>query len=171
LSSFCLDHPAIRAEVLTRAEAAWNAAVNQTAVDAPSVERRLARLRDLYEFGDIERGDYVTKRAQLARLLTSTQPTRSLDRERCIELLTQFEQIWAGETATSKREWLRIAIARVVVRDGRLHEIVLREETSSLFLEQGGLHSGSDGTRTRDLRRDSRRRGVQFPQFRAVLRP
>ena len=79
----------------------------------------------------------------------------SLDAEKCIELLKDFEGLWEQETDDAERQQLvGLIFDRIAVEDGKIVEVRPRSENAPLFVERAGVYSGSDGTRTRDLRRD-----------------
>ena len=130
----------------------------QRAAVGPSPEqirRQLERARDLYEFGDYTRDEYMRRNAQLTRQLTEARPPENIDRQRCIDLLSNFGELWAGEDDPAERQqFVRLLFDRVIATNGRITEVVIRPENAPLFLSRAGFWSGSDGTRTRDLRRD-----------------
>ena len=157
VSSFRLDHdPALADDVAQLAEATWQKVTGASGPTDEQVEGRLARLRDLYELGDIAREEYLTRRGRLINERETARPATSFERDKCLAALSNWEKVWDSEPdVAAKREFLRIAFDSLVAEDGRLREVVLKPETAPLFLaEQRGCQSGSDGTRTRGLRRD-----------------
>ena len=74
--------------------------------------------------------------------------------------IADFEWFWDQETDASERnKILRLIFEQVTVDDARIVSVTPREAFVPYFQYggTGGVKSGSDETRTRDLRRDSPR--------------
>jgi hypothetical protein len=156
IETFTIDNESEASKILRLCE--QQHADGQRAGSGPTPEqirRQLERARDLYELGDYTRDDYLRRKTQLTRQLTESRPAQNLDRQRCIDLLTNFGDLWAGENDPAERQqFIRLLFDRIVATNGRITEVVIRQENAPLFLSRAGFYSGSDGTRTRDLRRD-----------------
>ena len=122
-------------------------------------ERR-KRLRDLYELGDLDRSEYVSKRDALDAELDALAPGPAPDLDHARAVLEDFGRFWKEETDPEPRRELLQQLFELVWVDGQ--KIVAVRPTpafADLFTSvaasrQRGVKSGSDGTRTRDLRRD-----------------
>ena len=121
-------------------------------------------MRDLYKLGDLERGEYVARRnainAELSALASA--PIPDLDEARGV--LEDFSIFWQDETTTpeAKRQFLSLVFEGVWLDGKRVVAVQpkssfvpsLRRPKTENPCKQGGVKYGSDGTRTRDLRRD-----------------
>jgi site-specific DNA recombinase len=119
------------------------------------LRRRLDRIKDLYELGDLTRAEYLKRKKRLHGLLAEAKPPPEFDTERCVQLLRNFEDLWErDDDRLEKQRFVSIVFDRIAVDDGRIVEVKPRRENLPLFTERRGVYSGSDGTRTRGLRRD-----------------
>ena len=110
--------------------------------------------RELYALGDYTRDEYMRRKAQL----TQARPAGNADRQRCIDLLLNFGDLWAGEDDPAERQqFIRFLFDRIIATDGRITEMVIREDRAPLFLSQAGFSTGSDGVRARILTAQRRR--------------
>jgi DNA invertase Pin-like site-specific DNA recombinase len=126
---------------------------------------QLERLRDLYVMGDLSKSEYVLRRQALEEELAQAQPPFDPRLDRAEELLGDFGRIWALEDDPAKRRRLLATLFDRVWQDGgtiiavKPREAFLRyfqtaDELARRREKKRGVKSGSDGTRTRDLRRD-----------------
>jgi hypothetical protein len=61
------------------------------------LEQRLARLRDLYELGDIPRGEYLGKREAIQTQLAQLVPAPPADLSLAERVLSDFRLFWEHE--------------------------------------------------------------------------
>jgi hypothetical protein len=135
------------------------------------LEERLRRLRDLYELGDLSKPDYVPRRAALQEELAALAPTASPNIDLAGRVLDDFGVFWRVEDdPEAKRELLHLIFERVWLDERRIVAVRPKVAFAPFFLgrrhETAGkacLKSGSDGTRTRDLRRDGPSRARRRP--------
>jgi hypothetical protein len=131
---------------------------------------QLERLRDLYVMGDLSKSEYVLRRQALEEELSRTRPPFDPRLEKAEELLADFGRIWALEQdAATRRRLLATLFDRVWQEGGTIIAVKPREAFLRYFQaadelarrreKKRGVKSGSDRTRTRDLRRDRRADG------------
>ena len=147
-----------RERILTRLAAEPGSAGDEAKRQRAELEARLVRIRDLYELGDLFRPDYLGAREAIQAELAALRPDPLPDLSLAERVLTDFGLFWSTRTiprcagpccsrsstvsgSTTVRWWRR-------GQKGR--------SRPSSLLRDGCVKSGSDGTRTRDLRRDSR---------------
>jgi site-specific DNA recombinase len=126
---------------------------------------QLQRLRDLYVLGDLTKPQYVMRRQaieeELQRLGPPAEP--AIDRARAI--LDDFRHFWDLETQPAERRKLLLSLfEQVWAQEGQIvavqpHDAFLPyfeavQQSLQHRFENIGAEGGSDGTRTRDLRRD-----------------
>jgi len=98
--------------------------------------------RELYALGDYTRDEYMRRKAQL----TQARPAGNADRQRCIDLLLNFGDLWAGEDDPAERQqFIRLLFDRIIATDGRITEMVIREDSAPLFLSQAVFQPGATG--------------------------
>ena len=126
---------------------------------------QLERLRDLYVMGDLTKSEYVLRRQALEEELARTRSPFDPRLDKAEEVLADFGRIWALEDDPAKRRRLLATLFDRVWQDGgtivavKPREAFLRyfkaaDELARRREKKRGVKSGSDGTRTRDLRRD-----------------
>ncbi len=126
---------------------------------------QLERLRDLYVMGDLLKSEYVLRRQALEDELARTGPPLDARLDKAEALLTDFGRVWEIEQEPAKRSRLISTLFDRVWQDGgtivavKPREPFLRyfqtaDELAKRRAKKRGVESGSDGTRTRDLRRD-----------------
>src|SRR6266487_774337 len=115
--------------------------------------------------GDLSKSEYVLRRQALEEELARARPPFDPRLDKAEELLADFGRVWSLEDDPAKRRRLLATLFDRVWQDGGTivavkpreaflcyfqtdDELALRRETKR------GVKSGSDGTRTRDLRRD-----------------
>jgi hypothetical protein len=126
-------------------------------------ERR-QRLRDLNEFGDLDKAEYAAKRESIDAELDSLAPGPTPDLDGARAVLEDFGRFWTDETDPEpRRELVQQLFERVWVDGQKIVAVRPTPAFTGLFTsspatspphETAGALSGSDGTRTRDLRRD-----------------
>jgi hypothetical protein len=134
------------------------------------------RLRDLYELGDLDRSEYVSKRDSLDAELDALAPGPAPDLDHPQAVLEDFGRFWKEETDPEPRRELLQQLFELVWVDGQ--KIVAVRPTpafADLFTsvaasKQRGVKSGSDGTRTKALRTGGSRSGSEPPPDAAVNR-
>ena len=126
---------------------------------------QLERLRDLYVMGDLSKNEYMLRRQALEDELSRTRAPFDLRLDKAEEVLADFGRIWALEDDPATRRRLLATLFDRVWQDGgtivavKPREAFLRyfqaaDELARRREQKRGVKSGSDGTRTRDLRRD-----------------
>ncbi len=138
--------------------------------DADGTRRRdltaqLERLQDLYVMGDITKPQYVQRRQALEQELERLGPPTDPQLDQAAALLADFASFWAIEPSPAERRKLiaqlfeRIcehggAIVAVRPRAGFAPYLEAAQKQQRHRTSKCGAEGGSDGTRTRDLRRD-----------------
>jgi hypothetical protein len=141
---------------------------------------QLERLRDLYVMGDLSKSEYVLRRQALEEL-TRNRPPFDPQLDKAEELLADFGRVWELEDDTATRRRLlatlfdriwqdRGTIVAVKPREAFLRYFQAADELARRREEKRGVKSGSDGTRTRDLRRDRPNRAQRRPATNASER-
>jgi hypothetical protein len=130
--------------------------------------------------GDLPKGEYILRRQALEDELARTGPLDPrLDKAE--SLLRDFARVWELEQDPTKRARLITTLFDRVWQDGgtivavKPREPFLRnfqtvDELAKRRAKQRGVESGSDGTRTRDLRRDRPSRAQRRPTTNAPER-
>ena len=157
--------PKLRAHVLAalRAEARTNGGDNGGR--RRELHGQLDRLRDLYVLGDLTRSQYVLRRQTLQEELERTAPPLDPRLDQAEALLSDFARFWQTEpSAAERRRLLASVFDRVWQDSGRIVAVKPRQPFVRYFKtaerlnrrrkHERGDKGGSDGTRTRDLRRD-----------------
>ena len=154
----------LRATILASIRSAANGA-NDDATRRRELVGQLERLRDLYVMGDLSKGEYVLHRQAFEEELARAAPPFDPRLDKSEELLADFGRVWGLEADPAKRRRLLATLFDRVWQDGgtivavKPREAFLRyfraaDELTSGREKKRGVISGSDGTRTRDLRRD-----------------
>jgi hypothetical protein len=154
---------------------AIRAAARERAGDEPERRRdpltRLDRLQDLYVMGDLTKSQYVMRRQALEEEVERIGPPVDPDIARAEALPDDFAQFWTIEDTPAERHscWPssssasgKTAAASSRSSPARRSRATFRpsptsrpsEKSPKLRREFRGVKGGSDGTRTRDLRRD-----------------
>ena len=126
---------------------------------------RLERLRDLYVMGDLSKDGYTMRRQAIEEELERCEPPIDPRLDKAEEVLRDFSRFWEMEPKPAERRKLIASLFdRVWEDEGRIVAVKPREPFLRYFraadaraasgATEAGFNSGSDGTRTRDLRRD-----------------
>ena len=154
----------LRATILASIRSAASGA-NGDATRRRELVGQLERLRDLYVMGDLSKSEYVLRRQALEEELARAAPPFDPRLDKAEELLADFGRVWQLEDVPAKRRRLLATLFDRVWQDGgtivavKPREPFLRyfqtaDELARRRQKKRGAKSGSDGTRTRDLRRD-----------------
>lgn len=100
------------------------------------IETRLARIKELYGWGDLGRGEYLTERELLQRDLAAldaraTHEAAHLDR--LAELLANVARGWNLATQEQRNRLARLLFEEVVIEDGRIVAVKPRPELAGFF--------------------------------------
>ncbi len=125
---------------------------------------QLQRLQDLYVMGDLTRAQYVMRRQALEQELERTGPPTDPQLEQAATVLADFGRFWAIEPSPTERRKLLASLFERVWEDAGVIVAVKPNAAFARYFraasdarhreEKCGAEGGSDGTRTRDLRRD-----------------
>jgi site-specific DNA recombinase len=128
---------------------------------------QLERLRDLYVMGDVTKDEYTLRRQAIEEELERVGPPLDPQLDRAEAVLRDFSAFWDAEPKPAERRKLIAALFdRVWQDEGTIVAVRPREPFLRYFRAaenlasadaggaEAGFNSGSDGTRTRDLRRD-----------------
>ena len=129
------------------------------------LDGQLERLRDLYVMGDVTKDEYTLRRQSLEEELERVGPPLDPQLDRAEAVLRDFSKFWDAEPKPAERRKLIASLFdRVWEDEGKIVAVKPREPFLRYFRAakdlarsddtEAGFNSGSDGTRTRDLRRD-----------------
>ncbi|MEQ8677247.1 MAG: recombinase family protein [Aggregatilineales bacterium] len=88
-----------------------------------TLQDRLARLKDLYEMGDIDRNEYLERRDNIQQELnTLPLPVQStvVDLELATELLEDTQRLWKAATLSERKMWLERLFEQLYEKDRRI---------------------------------------------------
>jgi hypothetical protein len=154
LAEFQPSH-AMRDEILHRLAHGEDTDTEDIGRKRRQLTERRKRLRDLYELGDLDRSEYVSKRDALDAELDGLAPGPAPDLDHARAVLEDFSRFWKEETDPEPRRELLQQLFELVWVDGQ--KIVAVRPTpafADLFTSvaasrQRGVKSGSDGGQTR----------------------
>ncbi len=126
---------------------------------------QLRRLQDIYVLGDLTKAQYVMRRQAAQDELERLAPPADPQLTEAEDLLANFASFWDREESPAERHRLLATLFETVWQDaGRVVFVKPRPAFAPYFLaltenpesQSGfpGVQYGSDGTRTRGLRRD-----------------
>ena len=126
---------------------------------------QLGRLQDLYVMGYMTKPQYVMRRRVLEQELERIDPPTDPQLDQAAALLADFARFWEIEPSPAERRKLIAQLfERIWEHDGAIVAVKPNKAFAQYFeeadrltrhrTERCGAESGSDGTRTRDLRRD-----------------
>ena len=136
------------------------------------IDSRLSRLKDMYQWGDIERAEYQAERdalkAELGTLIDA--PDHAVALNQAAAFLRDLPAAWRAAAADQRNELVQTIFQEVEITDDRVTAVLPVPEFAPFFnlqivdRETGRatmaapnpdvLRSGSDGIRTRDLSLD-----------------
>ena len=155
LRTFQLSEPMVQATITRLHDRAGKQAKVPGKASITELRGRLARVKDLYELGDLSRDEFLKRKAKVVALMADAEPLAEVNLDRAIELLHNFPDLWDGEPDPKERQrFVQLVFDRIDVEAGHVVAVQPRSTLLPLFTEREGVQSGSDGTRTRDLRRD-----------------
>jgi hypothetical protein len=116
-----------------------------------ALEERLRRMRDLYELGDLERGEYVARRNAINSELDAISPGPIPDLGQARKVLDDFSIFWRGETEPdARRQFLGLIFESVWLDDRRVVAVQPKPSFVAFFQRRRGwVKYGSDGGQTR----------------------
>jgi DNA invertase Pin-like site-specific DNA recombinase len=125
--------PALRDAVIAVVQQRLERPTTLNGVSTEALKAQLTRLKELYEFGDIERTAYLQKREQLQHQLTQTAATTplSVDLEQAMNLLGNMPQLIEAATERQRRGLLQQVLTNVWVEKGT---VVAIRPTANLAL-------------------------------------
>ena len=156
-------NPNIREEIIRRLSSDSAPETSETAKRRTALEERLRRMRDLYELGDLQRPEYIARRDAINAELSALTPEPIPDLDHARQVLEDFTIFWQNETdPAAKRQFLSLIFEGVWLDADRVVAVQPKPPFLPFFEDQhrtrtretAGVKYGSDGTRTRDLRRD-----------------
>ena len=154
---------AIRQEIIRRLSTDNSPDSREAAARRDALEERLRRMRDLYELGDLTRPEYIARRDAINTELTNLTPNPLPDLDHARKVLADFTLFWQNETdPDARRHFLTLIFDGVWLDQDRIVAVQPKPSFLPFFQPQSrppkrkrpGVNDGSDGTRTRDLRRD-----------------
>ena len=118
----------------------------EAAVRRGRLERQLARAKDLYQLGDLERAAYLAVRERVGRDLAALDAEQAAGRERLAgiaAMLADAMRGWERATQAQRNRLARLLFAEVVVRDGAVVTVKPHPEVAGLFALDAQAH-GAD---------------------------
>lgn len=109
----------IKDEILRRLASGEMSDDEDTARRRRQLKDRRTRLRDLYELGDLERGEYVAKREAIDAELDALAIGPSVDLDGARAVLEDFSRFWEAEPAAGPRRELLAQLFDRVWIDGK----------------------------------------------------
>lgn len=90
-----------------------------------NLEKRLRRLRDLYEWGDLESADFLSRKGDLERQLAMLEPVKTDSRtiDRLLHYLQDFTCGYRDATPDERNQILRALFSVVMVDDVRVTKV------------------------------------------------
>lgn len=125
---------------------------------------QLERLQDIYVMGDMTRAQYLMRRQAIEQELERMAPPVDPQLDKAAAILADFGTFWEMESSPAERRKLLTSLfERVWEQNGAITAVKPRAVFAGYFRgkqshtrhrDKCGAEGGSDGTRTRDLRRD-----------------
>ena len=118
-------------------------AYSETEKRQAALRERLGRLRDLYEMGDLGRGEYVTRRDRLQDELGRLVPDGSKPEvlQRLARFLMNVAEAWEAAGQEQRNRLARALFEEVWVKDKKVVAVVPRPELEPFFALR---HEGDD---------------------------
>jgi DNA invertase Pin-like site-specific DNA recombinase len=98
----------------------------------PRLEARLAALRDLYSWGDIDEATYRTQRDEAAAQLALLARPAPRSIEDLVKGLTRVGAHWANASPEQQSRLVNAMLRAAIVKDGRLVALLVRAEVRPL---------------------------------------
>ena len=115
--------------------------------DTASLLERQERLKELYEWGDINRAEYKRKAASIEAKLALSRPPKLREALKAGELLREFGKVWSAARPEEKKRMLGLMFQAVYQKDKQIVALAPNQSFYPAFFAR----SGDDGIRTRDL--------------------
>jgi site-specific DNA recombinase len=109
------------------------------------LQRRLARLVELYLAGDVDRARYEQEKRACYDQMANLHSNEYSVIMNAGETLERFETLWSTGTALEKKKLLRLAVAAVLIRGKLVRAAQLTEAFYPFVPYRKGRNSGSDG--------------------------
>ncbi len=105
----------VREEILRRLAEDAGPETHDIIVRRAAFEERLRRMRDLYELGDLERGEYIARRNAINAELNTLAPSPIPDLDEARRVLEDFSIFWRDDKTTpeAKRQFLSLIFEEV----------------------------------------------------------
>lgn len=111
-----------------------------------TLEGRLARLADLYEMGDLERDQYIKRRAEIQTALASLDIPEEPAIVQAGEYLESLAGLWDSLTRKEQREVLHIIFADILLDVGEAKVIAVKPNRDFVPLFRfDGMEEREDG--------------------------
>ena len=145
----------VRDEILRRLADDGGPDSGETIKRRAMLEERLRRMRDLYELGDLQRGEYVARRNAINAELTALAPEPTTDLTDARRVLEDFTEFWTTETEhEAKRKFLTLIFEGVWLDERRVVAVQPKPSFLPFFENCAGGAPGTMGRKVRE-RRDS----------------
>ena len=117
------------------------------------ITKRLERLRDLYELGDIDRANYLSRRDALERQLQQLSPPELLDLTAARRVLNDFAILWddAADDPAARRQLIAFLFDAVWLDDNHVVAVQPKKAFAPFFA------SGPGGKKSARLKERERR--------------
>jgi site-specific DNA recombinase len=111
------------------------------------VTNRLARIKELYGWGDLDRAAYVAERDRLESELGTLRPgtDQAAVLTQAAAFLRDLPAAWAAATAEQRNDLARLVFSSVEVRDDRVIAVVPTPDFAPFFVVQGGDDGDGNG--------------------------
>jgi hypothetical protein len=147
----------VREEILRRLAEDAGPEDHDIIVRRGMLEERLRRMRDLYELGDLERGEYVARRNAINAELNALAPTPIPDLDEARGVLEDFSIFWQDDTTTpeAKRQFLSLVFEGVWLDGKRVAAVQPKPSFVAIFEKATNTKSPQTGGCKGRERRDS----------------
>lgn len=118
-----------------------------------TLERRLRRMRDLYELGDLPRGEYLARRNAINAELNTLAPEPIPDLADARSVLQDFTTFWSTETEPdAKRQFLTLIFEGVWLDERRVVAVQPKPSFLPFFETHAGESPETMGRKVRERR-------------------
>ena len=101
-----------------------------------SLEGKLARAKELYVSGDIDRDRYLSIKVECENQIASLREPDIVDVEQVIRLLSTPEDMWSRATAEERKQRNRLLFEAVFVENGHITAVRLRKPFAKLHVAE-----------------------------------